>query len=185
MICKSLTLVASFALFAANAFASDFTLTSPDITHGKPLSINQVFNGFGCTGKNHSPALVWQNAPKGTKAFALSVYDPDAPTGSGWWHWVVYNVPATTTALPENAGSVGSKLLPKDAEQARTDFGEKAFGGACPPVGDKPHRYQFTVTALKDFVPLQPTENPSPAMVGYYVNQLALGKATITATYGR
>jgi Raf kinase inhibitor-like YbhB/YbcL family protein len=132
---------------AAAAQAGGFKLSSPTIKPHSTLSMDQVFNGFGCTGKNISPALKWSGAPKGTKSFAVTLYDPDAPTGSGWWHWVVYNIPADVTELPEGAGTAGGAKLPKGAMQGRTDYGTHAFGGACPPPGDKPHRYIFTVSA--------------------------------------
>jgi Raf kinase inhibitor-like YbhB/YbcL family protein len=174
-------LILAIALAACTvAQAQDFTLTSPDIAQNRTLDTRQVFKGFGCDGGNTSPALAWSNAPAGTKSFAITVYDPDAPTGSGWWHWTVVNLPATTTALPAGVG----KNLPAGAVQGRSDFGSAEFGGACPPVGDKPHRYQFTVWALKaDKLPLD--DQASGALVGYMLNANVLAKATITALYGR
>ena len=115
--------------------AAGFTLSSPTIKPGSMLTDAQVFKGFGCAGKNISPALTWSGAPSGTKSYAVTVYDPDAPTGSGWWHWVVYNIPASTTELPEGAGGADGKGLPAGAAQGRTDFGAPGFGGACPPAG--------------------------------------------------
>ncbi len=180
---KPFMIATTFALLGSSAFAGDFTLTSPDVSEGKPLGINQVFDGFGCKGKNHSPAIAWSGAPKDTRAFALTVYDPDAPTGSGWWHWVAFNIPATAASLPENAGTASGESLPKGTVQANSDYGKKGFGGACPPAGDAPHHYHFTVTALKDVIPLK--SDASAAMVGYYIRQLSLGEATLTATYQR
>jgi Raf kinase inhibitor-like YbhB/YbcL family protein len=163
--------------------AAGFKLTSTDIAEGKPMTSKQVFKGFGCDGGNVSPQLSWSGAPAGTKSFAVTAYDPDAPTGSGWWHWTVVNLPASTTSLPTGAGSAGG-ALPAGAVQGRTDFGQAGFGGACPPEGDKPHHYQFTVWALKvDKLPID--ENAAGAMVGFMVNANALGKARLTATYGR
>ncbi|KPA88975.1 Raf kinase inhibitor-like protein, YbhB/YbcL family [Pseudomonas asplenii] len=165
------------------AQAADFTVSSHDISDGKPLTSREVFQGFGCSGGNTSPQLSWQNAPAGTQSFAITAYDPDAPTGSGWWHWTVVNLPATTHELPSGAGSKGGQL-PAGSVQGRTDYGQPGFGGACPPPGDKPHRYQFTVWALKtDRLPVD--EQSSGALVGYMLNANALGKATLTATYGR
>lgn len=161
-----------------------FTLTSPDLPDGKPLPNAQVFNGFGCTGANVSPRLQWTGAPAGTKSFAVTVYDPDAPTGSGWWHWVVFNIPATTTELEAGAGEAAGSKAPRGAVQSMTDFGAPGFGGACPPPGDKPHRYIFTVHALKvDSLPLD-AKAPG-AMVGYYLGQNTIAKASFTRTFGR
>jgi len=171
-------------LMATYAFAGDFTLTSPQIAEGKALDNEQVFNGFGCNGGNISPELHWSGEPTGTKSFGITVYDPDAPTGSGWWHWVVFNIPASTHSLAENSGSMESKLLPQGSIQSRTDFGTMAYGGACPPAKDSPHRYQFTVWALDvDKIPLD--ENASAAMVGFFFHQHQLGRAELTATYDR
>lgn len=160
--------------------AADFSLTSQDIAENRPLTSREVFQGFGCEGGNTSPELTWANAPAGTKSYAITVYDPDAPTGSGWWHWTVVNLPASTRSVPRGVGS----NLPAGAVQGRTDYGQPEFGGACPPVGNKPHRYQFTVWALKvDKLPLD--NQASGALVGYMLNANALAKATITSTYGR
>jgi Raf kinase inhibitor-like YbhB/YbcL family protein len=171
-------------MFSSQVYAEKFTLSSPAIKEGQTLSLDQVFNSFGCTGKNLSPALAWSHAPAGTKSFALTVYDPDAPTGSGWWHWVVYNLPATAAALPANAGEASGQNLPAGAVQGRTDYGSAGFGGACPPVGDKPHRYQFTLYALKVEQLALPAD-ATAAFVGYNILANSLGKAQITAKYGR
>ena len=157
---------------------------SPDIKPNTALTIDQVFNGFGCTGKNISPALKWSGAPVGTKSYALMVYDPDAPTGSGWWHWVVYNIPATCHELSQGAGATDSKTLPKGAMQGRTDFGTAGFGGACPPKGDKPHRYIFTLFALKT-EKLDVPAGATAALVGFMVNANKLAQTSFTATYSR
>lgn len=171
-------------LFAAQASAGGFTLTSPEIKPGARIAAGQVYKGFGCEGGNASPELAWQGAPKGTKSFAVTVYDPDAPTGSGWWHWLVFNLPAAATGLKPGAGEPKAGLLPAGAVQSRTDFGLPGYGGPCPPVGDKAHRYIFTVHALKvDTLPLD--ETAPAAMVGYFLNQNALGKAVLQGRYGR
>lgn len=171
------------AVALALAADPEFTVTSKDIAQDKPMTLKQVFSGFGCTGQNISPALSWQNAPAGTKSFAIMVHDPDAPTGSGWWHWVVYNIPATTTSIPEDAGSVKKNLLPEGVVQGRTDFGATGYGGPCPPPG-KPHRYYFRVHALK--VPkIEAPADATAAMIGFNVNANTLAKSEIMATYGR
>lgn len=158
-------------------------LTSPDVPGNSRLTMKEVFNGFGCTGQNISPTLKWTGAPAGTKSFAITVYDPDAPTGSGWWHWMVYNIPASVTSLPSGAGTNAS-ALPAGAVQGMTDFGAKQWGGPCPPVGDKAHRYIFTVFALKTDK-LDVPANATSALIGYNLNGNALAKDSFTALYGR
>ncbi len=158
-----------------------FVLTSPAFKNGDTLPQAQVFNGMGQSGQNLSPALAWHGVPQGTQSFVVTVYDPDAPTGSGWWHWVVANIPANVTSLPEGAGS-GKAGLPAQAVQVRTDFGQPGYGGAAPPPGRK-HRYVFTVHAL-DVPALDITPEASPALVGFMVHHHTLGAATLTAVYG-
>lgn len=179
-----LVLSASFLSVSVLAHAGGFTLSSPTIKPNSKLGQEQVFNGFGCAGKNISPALKWSNAPTGAKSFAVTVYDPDAPTGSGWWHWVVYNIPANVTELPAGAGNANGSQLPAGAVQGRTDFGTAGFGGACPPQGDKPHRYIFTVHALKT-EKIDAPADATAALIGFMLNANRLGKASFTATYGR
>ena len=168
---------------AADKAQGAFTLTSPDIAHGRPIGAEHVYNGFGCTGKNVSPALSWSDPPAGTQSFALMVHDPDAPTGSGWWHWVVYNIPANVRSLPAGAGDPAKKLMPEGAVQARTDFGTQGYGGPCPPPGPA-HRYFFRLHALK--VPkLELPADATAAMIGFNVNANTIATAEIMATYGR
>lgn len=181
---KSASLLMTALLAAGSVSAADFTLTSTDVKAGGTLGTAQVFNSFGCTGQNLSPQLSWSGAPAGTQSYALTVYDPDAPTGSGWWHWVVVNIPASTTTLGTGAGSAEGKAMPAGSQQVRTDFGAPGFGGACPPVGDKPHRYIFTVYALKA-AKLDIPADATAAYAGYNIMGNLLGKATFTATYGR
>ncbi len=172
-----------FVLFAAAAaYAEEFTLRSDQM--GGQLTIDQVYNGFGCTGKNISPELRWTGAPKASKSFALTVYDPDAPTGSGWWHWVVFNIPADVTELKTGAGDPAKKLAPAGSVQSVTDYGKPGFGGACPPIGDRPHRYIFTVFAL-DVQKLDLDEKAGAALVGFMLNSHAIAKASVISYYGR
>lgn len=178
----SLGLLASVAV-ASPALADEFTLTSPDIKEGHMLADDFVFKGFGCEGGNVSPALSWSGAPEGTESFAITAYDPDAPTGSGWWHWMVYNLPADVTSLPRGAGNVDSKDIPPAATQQRNDYGDHAFGGVCPPPGEV-HRYIFTVFAL-GAPELMPGEDASAALVGFMINANILAKDSITAVYAR
>src|ERR1700728_5141286 len=170
----------------AHAAGSAFRLQSPTIAPNSTLSDDQVYSGFGCSGKNISPALSWSGAPSGTKSFAVTLYDPDAPTGSGWWHWVVFNIPPGTTSLPKGAGDVEKKLMPKGAVQSRTDFGANGYGGPCPPAGDKPHHYQITVFAVDvDKLPDAKDHSASAALVGFDLHFHTLAKATLTGLYGR
>jgi Raf kinase inhibitor-like YbhB/YbcL family protein len=167
----------------ASTGKTHFALRSPDIANGGKISDAQVFNAFGCSGHNVSPALSWSNAPAGTKSFALLVHDPDAPTGSGWWHWVVYNIPASTTSLPADAGDPKKNLIPGGAVQGRTDFGTPGYGGPCPPPG-KPHHYHFRLYALK--VPkLDLPADATAAFIGFNVKANSLGETEILGLYGR
>lgn len=161
-----------------------FRLWSPDLQGGQTLGPAQVYKGFGCQGGNQSPALTWEGAPAETRSFALTVYDPDAPTGSGWWHWQIYDLPPAINSLPAGAGDPNRALAPTGSVQGLSDYGEKGFGGACPPAGDKPHRYVFTLYAL-DEEHLNVPENPTAAMVGYALHLHTLARASFTATYGR
>ena len=157
-----------------------FVLTSTDISEGQTLPMAQVHEKAG--GGNRSPALAWSGAPEGNKAFAVTCYDPDAPTGSGWWHWTVFDLPADATGLPGGVGADGSGL-PAGARQGRTDFGSAGYGGAAPPPGDKPHRYIFTVHALSKTLGLD--DQAGGAMVGFNIHFASLGSASLTALYGR
>jgi Raf kinase inhibitor-like YbhB/YbcL family protein len=169
-------------LFVATVGAQEFTLKSDDL-RGQ-LTQAQVFSGFGCSGKNISPSLKWTNAPGNTKSFAVTVYDPDAPTGSGWWHWVIFNIPAGVNELKADAGRIEKKLAPAGSIQSVTDFGKPGFGGACPPQGDKAHRYIFTVHAL-NVAKLDLDEKASPAMVGFVLSSNTIAKASLIAYYQR
>jgi Raf kinase inhibitor-like YbhB/YbcL family protein len=181
--------IAATVMFAALAaapasFGADFRLTSPDMTDGRTLAETFVMNGLGCAGGNSSPALAWSGAPAGTKSFVITVYDPDAPTGSGWWHWVVTDIPAAVTALPRGAGDPAGAGLPTGAKQGRTDFGSASYGGPCPPQEDAPHRYVFTVHALSvAHLPVDP--QVSAAMVGFAMHTIEIGRASLIALYGR
>lgn len=178
------SVAALWLLVSGAVWGADFNVSSPDVSAQKSPTQDFIFNGFGCSGGNQSPALTWSGAPKGTQSFALTVYDPDAPTGSGWWHWVVVNLPASTTQLPRGAGTADGSKLPKGVVQVNTDFGAKGYGGPCPPQGDKPHRYIVTVHALKvPALELPPTA--TAALAGFMINANSLGKATFTFTYGR
>ncbi len=151
-----------------------FTLTSNDITDGGVLPDGQVYSKG-----NTSPHLAWSGAPEGTKSYAVTCFDPDAPTGSGFWHWTAANIPADVTELATGASSRG---MPAGAVQGRTDFGETGYGGAAPPPGHGPHRYIFTVFAV-DTERLDVTPDNSGAVFGFNLHFHTLAKASITATY--
>jgi Raf kinase inhibitor-like YbhB/YbcL family protein len=162
--------------------AAHFRVTAPDLTSKGRITAAHVFNGMGCGGQNISPALNWTGAPAGTKSFAVTAYDPDAPTGSGWWHWVMYNIPADATGLAAGAGN--GRGAPRGSQEGNTDFGNKGYGGPCPPVGDKPHHYHFTVYALK-VDKLDVPGNATAAMVGFNLHANRLASATVTGLYAR
>ena len=156
-----------------------FQLSSTDIAHASTIDPRFEYDGFGCAGENTSPELHWSGAPKGTKSYAVTVYDPDAPTGSGWWHWIVYDIPANASSLDSGAGALNGTDLPENAIQATSDYGVQAFGGMCPPPGDKPHRYIFTVHAL-NVEQLELPEDATSAAVRYVINANTIAKASFT-----
>jgi Raf kinase inhibitor-like YbhB/YbcL family protein len=173
-----LSMLLSTVTFGQNTF----TLSSADL--GGESTKKHEFNGFGCTGDNQSPQLSWENAPEGTKSFAVTMYDPDAPTGSGWWHWVVFDIPADINELVANAGNMELNLAPQGAIQSVTNYGANGYGGPCPPEGHGLHQYIITVYALKtDKLGLDAKTNP--AIVGYYLWNNTLAKASIVAYYKR
>lgn len=163
------------------------TLTSASFQEGELLGIEQVLSeafGFGCAGGNRSPQLSWSGAPAGTESFAVTCYDPDAPTGSGFWHWVVANIPAHVTSLPAGAGDPAAALMPAGALEVRTDFGKPGYGGPCPPQGAHIHRYIFTVHAVS-MKELPVTADTSAAIVGFYLNFNTLAKASLIGLFRR
>ena len=179
---RVLLLAVLLCLPGVGAAAARFTVTSPDIHNGGTIPMAQVFTG--CGGGNQSPALSWSGAPAGTQSFAVTIFDPNAPTGSGWWHWTVVNIPASVHSLPENAGAANSTTLPAGAVQGRTDFGFSNYGGPCPPKGDVPHHYIITVYAVK--VPHMDIDpQASGATVGFHLHFFTLAKATLVGRWGR
>lgn len=182
---RALLLATALCIPAIPALAGDFTVTSPDFTNGGTIPMAQVFNGGGCTGGNHSPAISWSGEPAGTESFAVTMYDPDAPTGSGWWHWTVFNIPPTVHSLAEDAGAGNSPALPAGATEGRTDFGFSHYGGPCPPVGNPPHHYEITVFAVKVAKLPDLDAQSSGALVGFLLHFNTLATARITGLYGR
>ncbi len=158
-----------------------FTLKSRDV--GGQATNKQVFNGFGHAGENISPELSWENVPGGTKSFAITIHDPDAPTGSGFWHWVVFNIPADITGLDSGAGDISKGLMPQGAVQSLTDFGQPGYGGPCPPQGHGWHTYMITVFALGVATLDGLDKNSMPALVGFNIHFNTIAKASIVMYY--
>ncbi len=179
---KRFTLLVAALFTSGIAFSQNFTLASSTL-QGQATSTEE-FGGFGCEGENKSPELHWMNAPEGTQSFAITMYDPDAPTGSGWWHWLVLDIPSDVTSLPQGAGEKEGTVLPKGAIQTLTDYGFAGYGGPCPPPGHGFHTYIITVYALPD-ASLGLTSETNAAVVGYNLNAKALAKASIVAYYKR
>ena len=176
-----------------------FTISSPDFKDGDALSKNNEFSGFGCSqvllgpydicsssnnrfeglncnGKNIAPTIRWNDPPENTKSFALTVYDPDMPTGGGWWNFVVYNI-------PRNIREVKNGKIPQGATTITNDSTTKYYMGPCPPIGDKPHRYIFTIYALDRNIDLPSTT--TPGLAAYMINRYKIASATMSATYAR
>ena len=173
------TLLSTFLFAAAlSAHATDFKLTVDAGAANDGIAQRFTYDGFGCTGQNLAPAVHWEGLPAGTKSLALTVYDPDAPTGSGWWHWVVIDLPSSTAGLPQGGA------LPAGAHALRNDYGDAAWGGPCPPQGAKPHRYVFTVHAL-DVPSLGLPADASAAKAGFMIGLHTVGKTQVTLRYGR
>lgn len=174
---KKTFISAAFMLISVSA--SGLELSSASFEPNGSLPKSMEYNDFGCNGSNQAPQLSWKNAPEGTKSFAITIHDPDAPTTSGWWHWTVYNIPANVTELAQGAA------VPSGALEGFTDYGTTGFGGACPPQGDKPHHYNVTVYALKvEKLELDP-KITSGAKLTYMLNANMLEKAVITGMYQR
>jgi Raf kinase inhibitor-like YbhB/YbcL family protein len=180
---KSIKVLVTLGALGLAYPASAFDVSSTSFGSDGKFADKYVANVFGCSGQNVSPEISWKDAPEGTKSFAITMYDHDAPTGSGFWHWLVYNIPPTTTELPEGAGSGGSSL-PNGAVQGRNDAGMSAYMGPCPPQGDLAHHYEVTVFAV-DVDALPPDQIPSAAVLGFNLHFHTLDKASMTYTYGR
>jgi Raf kinase inhibitor-like YbhB/YbcL family protein len=177
-----LFIISTFLLGISFSSGQTFTLKSKDI--GGQATNKQVFNNFGCKGENISPQLYWENTPEGTKSFAVTMYDPDAPTGSGFWHWVVFDIPENTTELKSDAGNLSKNGAPAGCIQSSTDFGQPGYGGPCPPEGHGIHQYLITVFALK-VNKLGLDKNATPAFVGFNLHANTIAKASLVMYYKR
>jgi Raf kinase inhibitor-like YbhB/YbcL family protein len=164
------------AVLGSAASAQTFTLKSADL--GGQFTNQFIANTFGCSGSNRSPQLEWQNAPAGTQSFAVTIYDPQAPTGSGWWHWVIFDIPASVHELKQGAGTPSAQIAPAGSIQGLTDFGVPGYGGPCPPENDAPHGYVITVYALKT-AKLGVDNKVSAALTGFMLSQNVIAKASL------
>jgi Raf kinase inhibitor-like YbhB/YbcL family protein len=182
---RSALLATFLTLLVSASPVQAMELRSASLEPGAQVPETHVYDGFGCSGDNLSPALEWSRVPEGTESLALTVYDPDAPTGSGWWHWLVYDIPAAERELPLWAGASSRlNLLPAGTKQGRNDYGEHAYGGPCPPPGDEPHRYVFRIFAL-DVKSLPISEDVPAAQIGYQVRAHALDSGKFVFYYSR
>lgn len=160
-----------------------FTVESNDVADGQMMSQAQVYNSFGMSGQNISPHLSWHGFPPETRSFAVTCYDPDAPTASGFWHMFLVDVPASVTELPAGAVSGDLSGLPAGSFCVRNDYGSRDFGGAAPPAGDPPHRYLFAVHAV-DSEKLGIDSDVSPAVAGFNLTFHTIARGLIVPVFG-
>jgi Raf kinase inhibitor-like YbhB/YbcL family protein len=184
--------VLAAGLFAAPVAHAQMKVTSDDIKNKAVGTKEMEANVFGCNGQNMSPSLKWTGAPDGTKSFAIILFDPDAPTGPppngkrGFWHWIAFNIPGSTTSIPKNAGDVKAKLMPDGVIQSRNSYGFDGYGGMCPPEGDKPHHYHLTLYAVdEDKLQFAKDDMISPEVVGFETHFHSKATAELNWTYGR
>jgi Raf kinase inhibitor-like YbhB/YbcL family protein len=186
--CSRPMIAVALATLCATVLAagSPFRVDSTDLPAGKPIAERHVANAFGCQGPNESPALKWSGAPAGTRSFAVTMYDTYRPPASGWWHWIVYDLPATVTELPHGAGTPGTARLPPGARQGLPDgeAPERHYYGPCPDKGDPPHDYVITVYALS-VDHLDVPDTATAAHIAYVIESKTLARASITRPYSR
>ena len=168
--------------FARLPEAASFSVTSTTVGDGDAWPAEQLASGVP-GGRDVSPQLSWSGAPEGTRSYAVTIYDPDAPTGSGFWHWIVIDIPASVTSLPAGAGTADGSGLPAGAFQVRNDYGTKDFGGAAPPAGDEPHRYVFAVHAL-DVETLGIDSDVTPAVAGFNLRFHTIARGLTVPVFG-
>lgn len=170
----------TLSMLSFHSYAQDFMLSSSAVQDGEQVQNTYVLNGSGCAGGNISPELTWSGAPASTKSFAVTMFDSDAPTGSGWWHWTMVNIPKDVQGLVTGAGNKDGSKVPSGAIQGRTDFGGPGYGGPCPPAGDETHHYHFKVWALDiDHLPID--AESSGALVGYMLRTHSIASAELVA----
>jgi len=180
-----LALCSCLAFVVPTAFAESggFRLAGAEWHDGGSVPQKNVYNGSGCGGANISPEFHWSNAPRGTKSFAITIFDPDAPAGGGWWHWIIFNIPGTVSELPAGAGNEASRRLPPAGFQCRNDYGELGYGGPCPPPGST-HRYLVKVYALSiEKLPFG-SETP-PGKMAKQIEAHSIGVAKLMVRLGR
>ncbi len=171
------------ALASAAPAAAKLQLRILGLQHGR-FGINQIYDGLGCRGRNLSPAMTISGVPAGTRSLAITMFDPDAPTQSGWWQWLAYNLPAGTRRVAEGAGAAGGHRLPRGARQGINDFSQRAYGGPCPPVGAPAHRYEFILWAEKVRA-LNVPGNASAALISLMIERYAIAHRVVVVPYGR
>lgn len=178
-------LVSIFALcLASNVANAAMSITSPDFKEGQLILEKNVFNGFGCKGENLVPEFTISDVPADAKSLAITMYDPDAPTGSGWWHWIVYNIDPSTKTVKSDAMKTKTATFGKNVSFGKTDFGTYNYGGPCPPVGHGKHHYILAVYALKTDKINVPGD-ATAAMIGFNIKANTIERASITAIYQR
>ena len=168
----------------ANDAPATLTVTSTTFAEGQTIPQSALFGGFGVGGHNKSPHIAWSGEPAGTKSFAIVLHDPDAPTGTGFFHWVLFNIPASVHELAEDAGHESNANLPPGAVQSHTDFGSRNYGGPAPPPGHGPHRYEFHVYAL-DVPELPGDANTTAALLRFMMIGHVLAQGKLTGIYER
>jgi len=172
-------------LAAGSMTAAPFSMTSSAFRNGGTMGMTNVYNGYGCKGSNNSPEVQWSGAPSETRSFALTIWDPDAPVHGGWWHWVFFNLPASTMSLAAGAGSTNPGAAPGGSVEGTTSFGKPGYGGPCPPVGSGAHHYIFTLYALDEArIPGASAKTTGPALK-LLVAKHILGQATLIGRFGR
>ena len=179
-VCVSLVFAAT-TIAKHRSFEGRLRLHVLGLEPGRRFGLDQVYNGVGCSGKDESPELGITGVPAAAKSLAITIYDPDAPTQSGWWHWLVYDLPATTTHLAENASATG---LPQGAAQGPNDFGAARYGGVCPPAGSPAHHYRVTVWSLKVSA-LGAPSGASAAFISYLIEANTIARRTVVVKYSR